>query len=92
MAEAQYSNREIREFFSDIKDTLSRIENQTTRTNGRVTKLEMRNSYIAGAIAVISIIALPLFSYMFFQLQDAQASIVQLQVTEGISTSKVSDK
>ena len=38
--DAPYSNREIDSHFQEIKETLSRIESQTTKTNGRVTRLE----------------------------------------------------
>lgn len=56
MNEEQYSNREIREMFKDVQSSLNRIESQTTRTNGRVNKLENWRSYMAGAIGVIVII------------------------------------
>lgn len=36
----QYNNREIDHFLSDVKSQLSRIEIQTTKTNGRVSSLE----------------------------------------------------
>lgn len=35
-----YANREIDEKFTDIQASLVRIESQTTKTNGRVTKIE----------------------------------------------------
>lgn len=38
--EEPYQNREIDEMFSDIQKSLDRIEIQTSKTNGRVTKLE----------------------------------------------------
>lgn len=36
-----YSNRELDHMFADIKDQLNRIEKQTIRHNGRLTKVEM---------------------------------------------------
>ena len=38
--EQPYRNREIDEKFNDIKDALTRIEIQTTKHNGRMSKLE----------------------------------------------------
>lgn len=49
MTDTPYQNREIDEKFTDIKDTLLRIEAQTTKTNGRVNKLE-RNLLIVACV------------------------------------------
>jgi hypothetical protein len=40
MAEDDYSNRELDGKFDHISGALARIEAQTTKTNGRVTRLE----------------------------------------------------
>ena len=42
MADAHktYTDREIDSFHAEIRNALERIENQTTKTNGRVTRLE----------------------------------------------------
>lgn len=60
MLEIQYSNRELDAHFKEIKATLERIEAQTTRTNGRVSSLEMWRSYVVGGLAIISAIILPI--------------------------------
>ena len=52
-ADTPYQNREIDEKFTDIKETLIRIEKQTTKTNGRVTKLERYAYVVATAVAVL---------------------------------------
>jgi hypothetical protein len=54
--EQPYSNREIESHFQEIKNTLERIELQTCKTNGRVTKLESWRSYIAGAITIVTLL------------------------------------
>ena len=68
MNDDRYSNREIKVFFNEIKDTLERIETQTTKTNGRVNKLENWRSYLLGGIAIISsivvVIVIPLLDVL----------------------------
>lgn len=59
-----YTNREIDSHFKEIKETLSRIETQTIKTNGRVSKLEGWRAYVTGALAVSGIIIL-LIVYIF---------------------------
>ena len=56
MSDAPYSKREIDEKWSDIANALSRIEIQTTLTNGRVRKLERWQSYVLGFCAGISVL------------------------------------
>jgi hypothetical protein len=55
-SEVPYQNREIKEMFGDVKDSLLRIETQTSKTNGRVTKLEKWQNWVLGFCAAISII------------------------------------
>lgn len=47
------------------KETLLRIEKQTTTTNGRVTKLERFQSYTLGFCAAIGILILPIIFALF---------------------------
>ena len=60
MPEVEYSNREIDAKFDIIMETLHRIEAQTIKTNGRVSKLEMwRETLIAkvsGVAATLGIL------------------------------------
>lgn len=68
MQEEQFSNREIREMFKDIQLNLTRIENQTLRTNGRVSSLEVWKGYTAGAVAVIILIGLPILGWVLLEV------------------------
>ena len=68
MSDLPYTNRELDHHFKDVKETLGRIEAQTTRTNGRVGKLEDWRSYTAGAVAVIVLIGLPVLAFIATQV------------------------
>ena len=64
MNQELYSKRELDLIFKELKDMLERIEKQTMATNGRVKNLEMWKAYIAGAIAVLSVIVVPMLMYI----------------------------
>lgn len=61
-----YSNRELDRMFEEITQTLERIENQTTKTNGQVASLKMWRAYMTGALAIVSffvaMVAIPVLS------------------------------
>lgn len=42
--------------FNEIRHSLSRIEEQTTKTNGRVRALELKYAFVSGAIAFLTIV------------------------------------
>lgn len=65
--ESPYTNREMREFFREFKQDLLEIKEQTTKTNGRVTKgeerlgsLENYRHFVMGGLAVICILLIPI--------------------------------
>jgi hypothetical protein len=72
MQETPYSNREFDFHFNEVKETLARIEKQTTKTNGRVDKLENWRSYILGGFGIVTFIVIPLISWIFL---DKMSSI-----------------
>lgn len=61
MAEQPFSNREITAKFDEIIDIATRIETQTTKTNGRVTKLEELNATRNGVVSVVKWLGLAVF-------------------------------
>ena len=46
----------IEEFRNDTKESLTRIELQTTKTNGRVDSLENHRSYLWGAFTILTLL------------------------------------
>lgn len=64
MLDERYSNRELDAHFKNLMEhmtsfeaetgaSLMRIETQTMKTNGRVSKLEKWQSYVLGAVAML---------------------------------------
>ena len=65
-----YSNREIDEMQKDIKDSLNRIETQTTKTNARVSTLEKWMWMISGALIIVSwLVAAKLLNLSFIVMK-----------------------
>ena len=79
-----YTNREVREKWHDIANSLTRIELQTTTTNGRVSKLEKWQSFISGGMTVIVIIVVPLLGWSLYVLSTIN-EVVHHSVDEAIS-------
>jgi hypothetical protein len=67
MPETPYMNRELDEQFNDIKNTLGRIEAQTTKTNGRVSKLEHWQAYVVGFCGAVTLLVLPVLFKLFLK-------------------------
>jgi fructose-bisphosphate aldolase class 1 len=80
-AEENYSNREIREMFNDIKQQMNRIEAQTIKTNGRVSTLEKDkidpqdfkalNTWSImskGGMIVLGVVVLPVLGFLAIQV------------------------
>jgi len=57
------TNRELNSDIKHIKETVTRIEAQVCKTNGRVTALEKWRSYILGAFAMITMLVVPVIIY-----------------------------
>ena len=81
MNKEPYSKREIDDHFREVKEIMARdkadlreflirIETQTLKTNGRVTKLEAWGNLSKGAIIVMNVIAVPLVGWLLYTTVD----------------------
>ena len=59
MAKDDYTNRELDSKFTTIVDTLSRIETQVLKTNGRVNKLERNMMIVICVVGTILVLKYP---------------------------------
>lgn len=83
--EAPYTKRELDQTHDTIMDYLRRIEAQTAKTNGRVTKLERWQSTLLGGLMVLSIITVPILGWALSRLvsvQDATAEAVKAELSK----------
>lgn len=61
----------IEEFRKDTKESLTRIEAQTTKTNGRVDSLENHRSYLWGAYTILILLGASII-YLSVQAIDVK--------------------
>ena len=62
-------------FEVDVRQSLSRIELQTTQHNGRMTKVEKWQSYISGGMTVLTIIVVPILAWALWVLVNIQGQV-----------------
>lgn len=75
MPEQDFTNREINAMFQELKDQATRIEVQTTQTNGRVTALEHWKFISMGAVSVLVLLVIPLLSWALYTLSNIDTRI-----------------
>lgn len=68
MPEQDFTNREIRAMFDDLKDGNDRIEEQTKKHNGRMTKMERWQSYMMGAFSMLTLVVVPILAWALYSL------------------------
>ena len=62
------TQKDILDAIKDMKDNeLKDIKEQTTKHNNRMKKIEVWRGYMTGAVAVITVIVVPLVGWVFFQ-------------------------
>lgn len=85
--EAPFSNREIREMFDDIKGDLSDIKVQTTKTNGRVTSLELSRAEQDGIYKATAIASTLAFSILMAVTGYVLTQVISIdsRITSAIS-------
>ncbi len=73
--EKPYSPREIDTFMEEIKQALARIEEQTTKHNGRMRSLELWKAGIVGALS-LGTICIALIGYIWnMKISSIEASV-----------------
>lgn len=65
MTDSPYTNREIREFFSEVRNDLTEIKTQTKLTNGRVSELEKWKAYVLGFCGAVAMLLIPVLVKLF---------------------------
>lgn len=90
MEDSPYQNREIDTMFDEIKETLSRIEAQTTKTNGRVSSLESWKYISMGATGVLTTIVVPILSWALYTLVNIN-QVVHESVDEALSAYNINN-
>jgi len=59
----------------DVKDSLKLILEQTTKHNGRMTKVEAWKNVMIGGLAVLTVIVLPLLGWALTQLVNVDSRV-----------------
>ena len=89
--DTDYTKRELDHMFGDVHSKLDLILVQTTKHNGRMTKMERWQSYIQGALAVLGIIVIPLLGWVMFRMVNIDKDIA-LGVDKALSAYEVNIK
>lgn len=79
-----YTNREIDEWRTDVKQDLQNILIQTTAHNGRMSKIEGKWMYLTGATSVLTMLVVPLLGWAIYTLANLN-HIIQETVKDALS-------
>ncbi len=87
--EKAYSNREIREKWHELANALSRIETQTTTTNGSVAAIKIQQTLWRGigmaTMFFLGAIVIPSLAFLYVQIFELPNTI-DAKVSQGIQT------
>ena len=83
-----YTNREIREKWHDIANSLTRIEVQTTTTNGKVRTLQLWRAGLVGAFSILTAVVVPVLIWALTILVSIDAKI-QESVDRALSSYEI---
>lgn len=62
------TNRELNKDIKHISETVTRIETQVIKTNGRVSALERWKSYTIGGFTMVTVLVVPVLIYFITNL------------------------
>lgn len=91
MPEQDFSNREITSMFHEVKDIVTRVETQTTRTNGRVDGLEKWQDRVIGGMAVLTLVVVPMLGWALYTIVTIK-DIVHESVDEALSAYEIENE
>lgn len=91
MSDNTYTTRELEAHFGDVKESLTRIEQQVIKTNGRVSSLENWRWFVTGGLAVISILVIPMVIYIFTSANKIQEKVLT-GINQALSTYEIEVK
>lgn len=75
MSEDPYTKRELDEKIEGIHTQLDRIEIQTTKTNGRVSRNTAWINMMIGAISILTVVVIPILGWALIQLVNLPTEI-----------------
>ena len=78
----------IEEFRRDTKESLTRIETQTTKTNGKVSSLENHRSYLWGAYTILTLLGASII-YLFVNAIDVK---IEKGIQQALSVYEIPNK
>lgn len=91
MSELTYNKERDDLLHKNIFDSLARIETQTVKHNGRMTKMESWRWLLTGAISILAFF-LPFFMYYFSgTLYDIQSKIDAIQKNVDTNTTIIAN-
>lgn len=83
----RYTQRELDHYFSELKEDVRIIKEQTLRTNGRVNKLENWRWLLTGGMTIITMLVIPLIVYIW---NTQNSSSIEAGIQKALSAYELS--